>query len=130
MGAFSRPFRTRGLRASDPGVETALNRWLPRTYAGRRDSVVFSYPTSLARRQRCAWLSSRRICGDMLCELCHKLDATVHLVKKAPGKEPTKRHLCEVCFPADSMSDSEQAQKLLELFGDKPPDGMDSPSTP
>jgi len=60
---------------------------------------------------------------------CHKLDATVHLVKKAPGKEPSKRHLCEVCFPADSMSDSEQAQKLLELFGDKPPDGPYCPST-
>jgi protein-arginine kinase activator protein McsA len=57
----------------------------------------------------------------MLCELCHTRDATVHLTQKAPGKEPRQRHLCQICFPSESMSDSEQAEAVLRFFQDERP---------
>jgi protein-arginine kinase activator protein McsA len=61
----------------------------------------------------------------MLCELCHKNAATVHLTQKNRGREPREIQLCESCFPAAKMSDLEQAGAAAKLFREGLPDELD-----
>jgi transcription antitermination factor NusA-like protein len=58
----------------------------------------------------------------MLCELCHKNVATVHLTHKNRGQEAKKIHLCEGCFPAGKMSDHDTANAAAKLFREGLPD--------
>jgi hypothetical protein len=63
----------------------------------------------------------------MLCEKCHKREATVHLTSNVPTETLTDhpelrglvghRDLCDVCFPFGSMSEEEREATLRELFG-------------
>ncbi len=58
----------------------------------------------------------------MLCEVCHKNEATVHLTQKRPGQPEEKRHLCAVCFPGEG-TDADQIRAAAKQFGmDLPPD--------
>jgi protein-arginine kinase activator protein McsA len=63
----------------------------------------------------------------MLCELCHKREATVHLTQQAPGIEAKELHLCESCFPAHGMSDYEQAVAAARLFKEDLPGDPEGP---
>ncbi len=60
----------------------------------------------------------------MLCEICRKREATVHLSSCTPGEAVVRhRDFCESCVPFGSMSDEEQAdalRKLLEIPPDVP----------
>src|SRR5262249_31539159 len=58
--------------------------------------------------------------GFMLCERCHKNEATVHLTKKKPSAPDRVLHLCTVCFPPEA-GDDEQAARLLRLFSEDLP---------
>ncbi len=58
----------------------------------------------------------------MLCEKCHKREATEHLTSCVAGESGVIKHdFCEDCFPLSSMSKSEQVVAVLEFFG-APPD--------
>jgi hypothetical protein len=52
----------------------------------------------------------------------------VHLTEKVTGREESRRlHVCTVCFPCDSMSESEEAKVALRLFEDNPPADPEKP---
>src|SRR5690242_14782781 len=59
----------------------------------------------------------------MLCELCQKREATVHLIHRAIGKVPRQLNVCEGCLPPEGMSESEQATAVLGLFERELPTG-------
>jgi len=54
----------------------------------------------------------------MLCELCKKRGATVHLTQKTAGRPDKKLDLCSVCFPLD-RSEKETTEMMGRLFMDK-----------
>jgi protein-arginine kinase activator protein McsA len=58
----------------------------------------------------------------MLCEICKKREATVHLTESGLGPDTRHRDLCEDCFPVAGMSKSELDKKVIESFRDEPPD--------
>jgi len=58
----------------------------------------------------------------MLCDLCNKCEATIHLTRLFPAKPEAKRHLCKTCFAEQGLDDP---VKLATLFGpeaDEPPE--------
>ena len=55
----------------------------------------------------------------MLCDLCQKRNATVHLTDEVPGKKMVQRHLCEFCCPAETLSDPDKAEEFLKRFTDE-----------
>jgi hypothetical protein len=60
--------------------------------------------------------------NHMLCEKCHKREATVHLTSCVAGESGVIHHdFCEDCFPFSSMSKSEQTAAIREFSG-LPPD--------
>lgn len=63
----------------------------------------------------------------MQCEKCHERFATVHLKGGPEGQQPVEHHYCEVCFPADSMTDPAKAEGVLSLFGLLPSDEPENP---
>ena len=57
----------------------------------------------------------------MLCEKCHKREATVHLTTCVAGEAAVgHQNYCEVCFPFASMSGEEQNAAIRELLGVPP----------
>ncbi len=68
--------------------------------------------------------------NQMLCEKCNEREATVHLTKNAPGKEPVQRHFCAVCLPLQAMSEAEQADRLAQSFEHLPPEEPEEPERP
>ena len=64
----------------------------------------------------------------MICELCHKREATVHLTQEMPGGKKTRVDVCDLCFPAHPAPDSVQRQEILRLLKTKPPDGPHNPA--
>ncbi len=70
--------------------------------------------------------------GDMLCEICHKREATVHLTSNVPTDDliahPELKGLvgehdvCDVCVPAQSMSKEELDATVRKLFLTPPSD--------
>ena len=64
----------------------------------------------------------------MLCEICQKREATVHLTSCTPGEGSVgHRNFCEDCFPFGSMSHQEREAALRELFGVQSPDEPGKP---
>jgi hypothetical protein len=57
---------------------------------------------------------------DMLCEICHKREATVHLTSVTPDEVLGHRHVCEVCFPVGTMSKQERDAAALKLIPHPP----------
>ena len=64
----------------------------------------------------------------MQCEKCHERLATVHLKGGPVGMDPLEHHYCEVCFPANSMDNPQEAERVLGLFGLLPPDEPEEPN--
>ena len=62
----------------------------------------------------------------MLCQLCRKREATVHLTETGRLPEVQHRDLCQECFqgcfPSENMSQPERMEAILKLFGGPPPD--------
>ena len=59
----------------------------------------------------------------MLCDLCNKREATVHLTQTVPREpEVKKRHLCEVCFAETGLDDPMKLATLFRPIADEPPD--------
>ena len=63
----------------------------------------------------------------MLCEICKKREATIHLTESGRGPEVRHRDLCEECFPVEGMSESELKKKAIGLLQDEPPDAPEQP---
>jgi len=63
----------------------------------------------------------------MLCEMCNKREATVHLTESGLSPEVRHRDLCEECFPVDGMSESELKKKVIGALQDEPPDEPEKP---
>ena len=69
----------------------------------------------------------------MLCEICHKREATVHVTSNVPTEDLVDhpelevlvghRDLCDVCFPFGSMSKRERDAAVRKLFEVPPDDG-------
>ncbi|HSU54910.1 MAG TPA: hypothetical protein VLT36_12705 [Candidatus Dormibacteraeota bacterium] len=79
------------------------------------------------------WTAGLRLCGildvtdprpvmsivgllSMLCEICHKNEATIHLTQKTPGQSDKRRHLCAECFP-EGGTDADQIRAIAKRFG-------------
>jgi protein-arginine kinase activator protein McsA len=59
----------------------------------------------------------------MLCEICHKREATVHLSLCTPGAASVgHREFCEKCFPFESLSNEERQAAIRKLVGLPPAD--------
>jgi hypothetical protein len=56
----------------------------------------------------------------MHCDICHKREATVHLTSVTPDEVLGRRNLCEVCFPAGTMSKQEMEAAALKLIPHPP----------
>jgi len=65
--------------------------------------------------------------NPMLCKICNKREATVHLTESGPGPETQHRNFCEVCFPFEAMSESKFKKKAIGLFQGEP---LDEPEKP
>jgi hypothetical protein len=73
----------------------------------------------------------------MLCEICHKREATVHVTSNVPTDDLVEhpelqarigeRDLCEVCLPLDSMSKEELVATARKLFPVPPADLRSKP---
>ncbi len=62
----------------------------------------------------------------MLCEICRKREATVHLSLCMPGGLD-HRDFCEVCFPFESLSKEEREVAIRKLIGLPRADKSDEP---
>ena len=75
--------------------------------------------------------------GYMLCEICHKREATVHVTSNVPTEDlvghPELKALvgegdvCDVCLPLDSMSKEKLAATVRKLFHAPPAEGRIKP---
>ncbi len=66
--------------------------------------------------------------NDMLCEICHKREATVHLTSCVGGGDHVDhRGFCDACFPFGSMPKEEQDAALRKLYGVPPADAGNLP---
>ena len=63
----------------------------------------------------------------MLCEICRKREATVHLTESGLGPGVGHRDLCEECFPVEGMSESELKKKVIGFLQEEPPDEPEQP---
>jgi protein-arginine kinase activator protein McsA len=63
----------------------------------------------------------------MLCEICNKREATVHLTESGLGPETRHRDFCGVCFPCEGLSESELKKKAIGFLQDEPPDEPQKP---
>jgi len=59
----------------------------------------------------------------MLCDICHKREATVHLTSVTPDEVLGHRDLCEICFPFGTMSKQEREAAALKLIPHPPTKG-------
>ena len=58
----------------------------------------------------------------MLCELCNKCEATIHLTRLVPAKPEVKLHLCKACFAEQGLDDP---VKLATSFGREADEPLD-----
>ena len=73
----------------------------------------------------------------MLCEICHKREATVHVTSNVPTETLADhpelealvghRDLCDVCLPFVTMSREEREATVRKLFPFRPADGGSKP---
>jgi hypothetical protein len=69
---------------------------------------------------------------DMLCDICHKREATVHVTSNVPIEDLVdhpklealvgERDVCDVCLPLASMSMEELKATVLRVFHVPPAD--------
>ncbi len=63
----------------------------------------------------------------MLCEICNKREAIVHLTESGLGPETRHHDFCEECFPVEDISRTELKKQAIEFFHDEPPDEPQKP---
>jgi hypothetical protein len=73
----------------------------------------------------------------MLCEICHKREATVHVTSNVPTEDLAghperealvgERDVCDVCLPLGNISREELEAMARKLFQVPPADGDSDP---
>ncbi len=65
----------------------------------------------------------------MVCEICHKREATVHLNSCTAGEAAVAHwNFCQVCFPFESMSKEEKEAAFRRLLNMPPGDKGGEPA--